>query len=305
MTSVTMLNYQPINYQPAQISTQCQLIRDNIRMVIQKGTGGAKILYEASDQNAKIVEIGFNLGGPIKSVLYTPHQSQAKQSDHGQAHIAFHPSCSSIVEYSNNQPVCYFSFVISIDLFEHLFDMSIDAVKDQMYSRDALCYALFSPITADMKLALHQMMFCSFSGKTRGLFIEGKVMELVSYLRQATNDKSGVKLRISLTAEDQKKMWQAKSILDESLESPPSILDLAKRIGVNEFKLKNGFRQVHGITPYRYLADQRLEKARHLLREKEMNVSEAAFAVGYSSLSHFAKIFRTKYGITPHEYMAG
>jgi AraC-like DNA-binding protein len=104
--------------------------------------------------------------------------------------------------------------------------------------------------------------------------------------------------------EDKEKMWRAKAVLDEKLEVPPSIVELAQYVGVNEYKLKNGFRQEHGITPYRYIVEQRLERARKLLWNRDMNVTEAAFAVGYSSLSHFAKIFRDKFGVNPHEYLA-
>jgi AraC-like DNA-binding protein len=52
------------------------------------------------------------------------------------------------------------------------------------------------------------------------------------------------------------------------------------------------------------VAEQRLERARLFLWKRQMNVTEAAFAVGYSSLSHFAKIFRARFGVNPHEYLA-
>ncbi|PIE63560.1 MAG: hypothetical protein CSA26_12405 [Desulfobacterales bacterium] len=48
-----------------------------------------------------------------------------------------------------------------------------------------------------------------------------------------------------------------------------------------------------------YLHILRLEKARELIASREYNVTGAAFAVGYSSLSHFSKAFRQEFGITP------
>ncbi len=298
-----MKNFEKEDCQLAKISTQKQLLHDNIRMTIQKGVGGSQVYYEPSAQTEKTVEIGFNLGAPIRSVLYANHKTQPQQSNTGQAHLAYYPGCTGFSEYCNNQSVCYLSFLISIDLFEHFFDISINSVREQMHAQGEVIYTRFSPITADMKLALRQLMLCPFFGTAREIFFEGKMLELTSLLRQiATKPKHG--LPENLDQEDQEKMWRAKSILDDNLVSPPSIVALAKRLGVNESKLKNKFRQVHGVTPYRYLADQRLEEARRLLCGRHMNVSEAASAVGYSSLSHFSKIFRTKYGVSPHEYMA-
>jgi AraC-like DNA-binding protein len=148
---------------------------------------------------------------------------------------------------------------------------------------------------------------CPFLGKTRCLFLEGKVLELISHVRFSADRHTytaSSTAAVNLMADDYERMWQAKTILDENLESPPSILELAKLVGVNEFKLKNGFRQVYGTTPYKYLADQRLETARQLLWERRVNVTEAAFSVGYSNLSHFAKIFRAKFGVNPHEFLS-
>lgn len=298
-----MANAQAIEYPLENISTHTHLIRDGIRLTIQRGTGGTQIRYDASEQSMHTIDIGFNLGGPIRSILSANQISQTEQSEHGQAHIAFYPGCSGVTAYRENHPVCYLGFMLSVDLYERFFDTRISDIKRQMRNQRKASHILFRPITADMKIALHQMMLCSFLGKTRELFFEGKILELISHLRQYTG-KPEENVHASLTAADHEKMWQAKSILDDNLESPPSVLHLARQIGINEFKLKKGFRQVHGITPYRYLADQRLEKARSLLCERKMNVSEAAYAVGYSSLSHFAKIFRTKFGVTPHEYLA-
>ncbi|MUM78820.1 helix-turn-helix domain-containing protein [Pseudodesulfovibrio sp. F-1] len=288
---------------PANIQTQTIEIQNEIRMTVQRGIGGAQVKYEPTEQTSHMIEIGFNLGGPIQSVLYSDNRAQAQVSNHGQAHIAFYPGCSGLAQYCKGQPVCYLSFIISISLFEYYFDTLIMYVKEQMQERKSLCHTIFSPITADMKFVLQQMMLCPVQNKAKGLFYEGKALELVSYLRQTTNKERSC-LKLTLTDEDREKMWEAKSILDDSIESPPSVQQLSQLIGVNEFKLKNGFRLVHGITPYRYLADQRLEKARNLLCEQKMNVSEVAFEVGYSSLSHFSKIFRSKYGVSPHEYMS-
>ena len=53
------------------------------------------------------------------------------------------------------------------------------------------------------------------------------------------------------------------------------------------------------MTISRYLRNLRLERAAELLRSGRSNVTEAAMAVGYSSLSHFSKAFAEMFGVCP------
>ena len=98
------------------------------------------------------------------------------------------------------------------------------------------------------------------------------------------------------------KIYQAKEILLSNLENPPSLMELARQVALNDFKLKRGFRQVVGTSAFKYLHDYRLEKARQLLVSGEMNVEEVAFKVGFDSRSYFALAFRKKFGLNPKQY---
>ncbi len=86
-------------------------------------------------------------------------------------------------------------------------------------------------------------------------------------------------------------------------QNPPRLLDLAKAVGVSHPKLNSCFREAYGATIFEYLREVRLSRARSILEEGRMNVTEAAFEVGYSSLSHFAKAFREHFGAPPGNYL--
>lgn len=86
------------------------------------------------------------------------------------------------------------------------------------------------------------------------------------------------------------------------MDDPPSLLALARQVGLNDFKLKRGFRQVFGTTAFGYLHDQRMERARQLLEERRFNVTEVACTVGYANPSHFAAAFKRKFGVNPGAY---
>ncbi|MEM1369543.1 MAG: AraC family transcriptional regulator, partial [Cyanobacteria bacterium P01_H01_bin.15] len=81
-----------------------------------------------------------------------------------------------------------------------------------------------------------------------------------------------------------------------------SLIELARLAGINDCKLKLGFRQVFGTTVFGYLHDCRMERSRQLLDAGEMTVAEAAQSVGYVNRSHFAIAFRKKFGLNPSIY---
>lgn len=91
----------------------------------------------------------------------------------------------------------------------------------------------------------------------------------------------------------------AKGILENNMMSPPCLDELSRIVGLNTSKLKRGFRAVYNTTPYASLHKARMVKAGNLLSQKGMNVSQVAWTVGYSNLSHFAAAFLKHYGVNP------
>ncbi|MCP4116934.1 MAG: helix-turn-helix transcriptional regulator [Desulfobacteraceae bacterium] len=154
--------------------------------------------------------------------------------------------------------------------------------------------------TAFMEVALHQILNCPYHGSTRQIFLESKALELVAYqLEQIAPVEKKKKL---ISSAERERIEFASEILANNMESPPSFLELARMAGLTHNRLSLGFRETYGVTPFTYLKDIRLNRARVLLREKRGNVTEIAFSVGYGSLSHFAKAFKEKFGISPKKY---
>jgi AraC family transcriptional regulator, transcriptional activator of the genes for pyochelin and ferripyochelin receptors len=88
----------------------------------------------------------------------------------------------------------------------------------------------------------------------------------------------------------------------QNLDNPPSLLDLARQVGLNDRKLKQRFHQVFHTTPFAYLRDYRLERAQQLLMDSEQSIEQVAKAVGYADRSRFAVAFRKKFGVNPKTY---
>lgn len=102
-----------------------------------------------------------------------------------------------------------------------------------------------------------------------------------------------------LSTGDLQKLHRVKQVLETCMVDPPSLQALAKMAGLNDFKLKSGFKACFGLTVFEYLRHIRLDHAMKLLRDGEANVTEAAMRVGYSNVSAFSEQFFRRYGVKP------
>ncbi len=73
--------------------------------------------------------------------------------------------------------------------------------------------------------------------------------------------------------------------------------------GTNEFKLKKGFKQIFGSTIFEHITNLRMQKAKEILLDGQMNIIEACNMVGYSNPSHFSKNFKMQFGMNPKEFL--
>jgi transcriptional regulator GlxA family with amidase domain len=106
----------------------------------------------------------------------------------------------------------------------------------------------------------------------------------------------------SLSTSDIERIHFAEELLTRNLSSPPSTIELAKAIGVSRTKLYRGFNQLYGVSPMEYLRLKRIEKAGEMVKDKDLNMTQIAYALGYSSSSHFTKTFRDFFGMPPSHY---
>ena len=105
--------------------------------------------------------------------------------------------------------------------------------------------------------------------------------------------------KINTTERD--KLYMAKEILLNNLDNPPSLSELSRQIGLNSYNLKKNFKELFGVPVFKYLQNERLKTAHELIRNQEATVQEAAWHVGYDSLSSFSNAFEKKFGYRPSQ----
>ena len=104
--------------------------------------------------------------------------------------------------------------------------------------------------------------------------------------------------------DDIKAIYRVKQRLAKRLDVSPDIAGLAKEAGMSEPKLRKLFRQTFGKGVFAYYQSLRMTEAGKLLREKRFSVSEVGYALGFTNLSHFSRVFEAHHGIKPKRYSA-
>jgi AraC family transcriptional regulator len=99
--------------------------------------------------------------------------------------------------------------------------------------------------------------------------------------------------------------WQQKKVaqfIEENLADEISLSSLARLIQLSPSHFSRAFKQSFGMPPHRYLTRQRIERAKALLGERKLSVTEIGLDVGFSETSSFTATFRKVTGETPTAY---
>lgn len=164
-------------------------------------------------------------------------------------------------------------------------------------------FAYFSPIHLKMEDHVKALRDIETVGMTRILQMEGEVYQLLSmHISRHDKYQKNDLMPNSLMKDELKVIRRfAKKILDDPSVSY-SLDQLSKDSGLSQAKLQEGFKFLYTRTVTEYIRHVRLEAARDLMNNSDLNISQIVYTIGFTSRSYFSKIFKEKYGITPHEY---
>jgi AraC-like DNA-binding protein len=110
--------------------------------------------------------------------------------------------------------------------------------------------------------------------------------------------------RFLMYESERTKIQDARMILDVDIDKPYTIKELSRKVAMNECYLKKGFKALVGKTIHEYQMEQRINKAKTLLREDGQSVTDVANMLGFSSISHFSTAFKRITGMKPCELLA-
>lgn len=220
------------------------------------------------------------------------------------------PDLVEVEEWQAEKPIQLVMLCANLDYFKQyaLNDPELPQPLKQLLEMDAVqpFHQALGKITPVMMQVLGQILNCPYQGLMQKLYLEGKALELLTLQFTEWADLSlDATSPILLRTDDIDRLHSAQAILIQRATNPPSLTQLARQVGLNDRKLKQGFLQVFGTTVFGYLHDYRMERSRQLLTSGEMSVTEVAHLVGYASLPSFSKAFRKKFGNSPITYATG
>lgn len=167
-----------------------------------------------------------------------------------------------------------------------------------------------APAPREMILATERLLTGTVAqeaagGRADALFVEGKALELLAL---ALDRLTAAQARPPRPPEphrlDRRRVQAAHDLMMGDIAHGWTIAELARAAGLNEKKLKHGFRALYNASVHQYLQDVRMRRAGDLLRRPAASVTEVSLTVGYANPSHFAKLFRRYYGVAPSAYTA-
>lgn len=107
---------------------------------------------------------------------------------------------------------------------------------------------------------------------------------------------------LEINSTQRKRIEDAIQYVKVNYGKPISSKDVAEAINISANRLGKVFHQGTGITLNRYINEFKIGKAKEFLKDSSLTVTEVAYKIGYNSLDHFFRVFRTQEGVSPKKW---
>ena len=170
-------------------------------------------------------------------------------------------------------------------------------------AEQVMFYLQGNPNQPEMNLIFQQIRRCNASGKARRLYLEGKILELLS-LGVSSYEESKAKPAppVRLDRIDLKGLKSVTDYMEKHIAEYPSVGTLAGVANMSTSRFQLAFQKQYGKTAYAYIKDLRMKHALLRLQDSDYSIGQIARTVGYGNAGHFAGIFKKCYGMTPSQY---
>lgn len=246
------------------------------------------------------IQIIFNLNRDVEWKIEDIDQLVSMKK--GEVCIYRNNDCTTSMCYPGQCTFLFKSIQIPTEYFRKL--LLHYFTKEQVKEMEEMFLFRFTKVkmTPAMYRILHDMdeaeRFCEY----KELYLEGKLIEMLSVLLHSVSYEKTEKIEWGMPEEDKKQIMGIKDKIDENPAGEWRNENLAKSVHMSVTKLRKGFLQLYGLPIHTYVIRKRLEYAAFLLSMEKCNVSEAAAMAGYTNLSHFSNSFKKQYGVLPKDY---
>lgn len=206
---------------------------------------------------------------------------------------------TTYVYCEKGKPVRFTKIILTRKYFDTYFRVHYG--KDYERSKSVQEYLLKNPNLPELNFVFQQIRDCQAAGQTLRLYLESKIMELLSLVIKGM-EKDEKHISVRLNYKDIRNLKKTVTHMKKDLAAYPSGEELAQIAGMSPARYQLAFRKHFGTTPYEYLKEMRLNQALLLLKNSDYGIATIAAKVGYHNSGHFAKLFKSAYGMGPREY---
>ena len=172
----------------------------------------------------------------------------------------------------------------------------------QKVQQNIACRLTDRPLALDPEMLslTRNILDCPYSGDIKNIYLEAQISNLLTMaLNQAAASRIKRKEPASLRPQDIIAIQATREYLFQHMDEPLTLVELAHKMGLNDFKLKKGYKQLYGTTLYEDFFHYRMQKARQWLTETELSIFDIAELTGYKNVSAFSVAFKKYYGNNP------
>lgn len=191
---------------------------------------------------------------------------------------------------------------ISRSYLESVFAITGELTLHDFFQDDCIILSLESEeqnFITELLLALGRELGTKNSGFR--LLAKSLVAELFIYAKRMEN-KTNPSASSRTDDPRHRQIEQIACYIAENCCSPLSLNSIAEQFYMNKCYLSRIFKEITGFTVNGYLHARRIQKARSLLIQNSMNISEVSEAAGYENLTYFERVFKKHTGMSPLEY---
>jgi len=151
-------------------------------------------------------------------------------------------------------------------------------------------------VTSTMRSLITEALAAPLRGAPRRLYLEGVMLQLFALIFQ-TRLSEAVK---KSSQGNYGAIKAAAKMVEQNLALPPKLLELSESTGLSARKIREGFKEVYGMTLVDFLLEKRMDSARNLIRSQpDYPLKTLASQVGYNHVSNFTRAFKSHFGTTP------
>ncbi len=263
------------------------------------------VIVDHASYGGNSFALGFMFSGSV-SLNYGDKDSRSRALDSPVSLFYNHQSIPREACYGAGKPIRYVNIIFDPEAMHRLLGDDIALLPAIARNRrpDLKDRIWIKALRPAMQLAAHQVLGYTPNGSHSRLFLESKVLELITLYIQGLaleSNQASAACSSTITVGEKDRLQAAREILTAEMDTPPTIAVLSRRLGINECRLKYLFKTCIGTTIYGHVQKERMRRAKVLL-EEGLSVSETASRIGFVNFSHFAAAFRKYHGKAPSAF---